>query len=417
MSKKKIILIVICVVLLLILVPIIVLGINLLIKYNNTSYEYIPPVERESEYVMPDYPEIIIDTDGVWQEGIDLTEETESSTESMEETEEPEEITTETSAPETETTPPETSAPETETYKPAETIAPVVNANTNTTYTPPSNPNASFSNSSNAVSVYGSVPIYKVDQKDPDIKNILVMGTDTRDVTSDRGRSDSMIVVSYNSKTGSVKLTSLLRDSLVPIEGHDWNRINTAYFYGGVGLAINTVNQLFNLDIQEFVVVDFNGVKDFINYVGGVDITLTAEEAELYSTEYKKEIPAGLYHMDGAFALRHMRNRTIGTDFGRTQRQRDVIVAMMNQIMNQKSATEIYDIFNYSFNLIKTNISATDLVSLGASVLTNSSQLNIETQNVPYTDAYQFGWYGKMAILYFDIADAAARINDFIYGK
>jgi anionic cell wall polymer biosynthesis LytR-Cps2A-Psr (LCP) family protein len=75
------------------------------------------------------------------------------------------------------------------------------------------------------------------------------MGTDSRDVTLDRGRSDAMIVVSYNSKTGSVKLTSLLRDSLVPIEGVGWNRINTAYFFGGVGLAVNTVNQLYNLDI------------------------------------------------------------------------------------------------------------------------------------------------------------------------
>lgn len=414
MKKRKIILIAVCVVLLLILVPIIVVGASLLIKYNNTSYEYVPPVERESEYVMPDYPEIIIDTDGIWQEGVDLPDESETESESAE-TEEPEEITTDTEAPESETAPPETKAPETTAppaTEPPETLAPVVNT---PTYTQPSNPNASFSNS-NAVSVYGKVPIYKVDQKDPDVKNILVMGTDTRDVTTDRGRSDTMIIVSYNSKTGSIKLTSLLRDALVPIEGYDWNRINTAYFFGGVGLAINTVNQLFNLDIQEFVVVDFNGVKDFINYVGGVDIVLTEEEAALYSEENGKEIPAGLYHMSGSLALRHMRNRTIGSDFGRTQRQRDTIVAIMNQIMNNKSATEIYDIFDYSFDLVKTNISATDLISLATSVLTKSSQLNVETQNVPYTDSYRNGWYGKMAILYFDIADAATRINDFIYG-
>ena len=65
-----------------------------------------------------------------------------------------------------------------------------------------------------------------------------------------------MIIASYNSKKGTLKLTSLLRDSLVPIEGVGWNRLNTAYFYGGVGLSINTINQLYGLDIQQFLVVE-----------------------------------------------------------------------------------------------------------------------------------------------------------------
>lgn len=91
--------------------------------------------------------------------------------------------------------------------------------------------------------------------------NILVLGTDSRNVTLDRGRSDTMIVVSYNKKEGTIKMVSLLRDALIPIEGYGWNRINTAYFFGGVGLAVNTVNQLFGLDIQSFVVVDINGAE------------------------------------------------------------------------------------------------------------------------------------------------------------
>lgn len=432
MSKK--LLIIIGIVLLALIIAVIAFACSMLINFHKTSYEYEPPVERENEYIIPDYPEIIIDTDGSWQEGVDETipETIEtnisaegSESDSLDPVESEEAIETEAET-KVETKAETKKAAETEkaaetVYKPAETLAPVINVNNTpqdtTAYTQPLNTDASFANSANAVSVYGKVPIYKVKQKDPDIINILVMGTDSRDVTADRGRSDTMIIVSYNTKTGSVKLTSLLRDSLVPIEGHDWNRINTAYFFGGVGLAINTVNQLYNLDIQNFIVIDLNGALDFIDYIGGVDITFTEEEAKLYSAYTGKEISAGLNHVDSDLALSHMRNRAIGNDFGRTQRQRDTITAVINQVITQKSVTEIYDIVNYTFSLIKTNISATDLVSLAASVLANASNLQIESQNVPYSDAYQFAWYNGMAIISYNISDAASRIDKFIYGN
>ncbi|MBQ7923004.1 MAG: LCP family protein [Clostridia bacterium] len=409
-SIKRIILTVILVLILAVVIAVAALAITLLVRYQKNSYIYQPPVERESEFIMPDYPEVVIDTEGKWQEGVD---ETEAATE-------PE---TETDAPETE--PPETepAGPETETvddittvYVPPETVAPVVNPTPSApVYVQPSNPDASFANSPNAVSVYGKVPIYKVQQKDPDVKNILVLGTDSRDITSDRGRSDTMIIVSYNEKTGSVKLTSLLRDSLVPIEGHGWNRINTAYFFGGVGLAINTVNQLYDLDIQNFVVIDLNGAEDFVDYIGGVDVYLTQAEADLYHLYTGRDLVAGVNHLDSQVAMNHMRNREIGNDFERTRRQRDTITAIINQILKNKSATEIYDIVDHSFTLIKTNISATDLVGLTTSVLGNASALTVESQNVPYSDAYQFGWYNGMSIITFDIAEAASRINAFIY--
>ncbi|MBE6569643.1 MAG: LytR family transcriptional regulator [Ruminococcaceae bacterium] len=414
-SAKRIILTAILVLLLAVLAAAAVLILSLVVRYQQNSYTYQPPVERESEYIMPAYPDVVIDTEGKWQEGVDETEaETDVETE----------VETETAAPETEPAETETEAPETETafetveisYDPPETIASVVNPTPSAPVNVPEpNRDASFANSPNAVSVYGKTPIYKVTQKDPDVKNILVMGTDTRDVTMDRGRSDTMIIVSYNAKTGSVKLTSLLRDSLVPIEGHGWNRINTAYFFGGVGLAINTVNQLYGMDIQEFVVIDLNGANNFIDYIGGVDVYLTKEEAELYSLYTGKTIAPGMNHLDSNLAMTHMRNRTIGNDFGRTQRQRDTIMAMIQQILTNKTAAEIYDIVDYSFSLIKTNISATDLVGLATSVVGNASKLTVESQNVPYTDAYQFGWYNGMAIISFDIGEAAARINEFIY--
>lgn len=431
-------------------------------QYKKTSYEYVEVVEREDEYVMEDYPEVIIDTSGMWQEGVDLAEETE-----MIETEPESEPLPETeAAPETDSAPetqPETQAvpvPETEEdketeispetaaeevsvpvtepavkeeqvktpetaiettaetkaekqtaaqSKPAETKAPT------TAQRPKPNYNASFSNSENAVSVYGSTPIYKKDQKDADIINILLMGTDSNDITADRGRSDTMLVLSYNKKEGTVKLISFLRDSLVPIEGYDWNRLNTAYFFGGAGLAINTINQLFDLDIQDFVIIDFNGVKDFIDYIGGVDITLTEEEAALYSKYTGREIKAGPNHLDAELTLIHTRNRTIGTDFGRTQRQRDTIMAIMTQMLNEKSIVEITETVEYAFSLVKTNISVKSMLSLAASVIGHASSLTVESANIPYSDSYQFAWYNKMAIISFDIKETAKKLNAFIY--
>lgn len=464
----KIILLVVGLILLTAVIVVLTAGASLLMKYSKNSYEYVPPVERESEFVMPDYPEVVIDPNAEWMEDDVTFEETIPAIETEPgaiETTLPE---TETApAPETETEPaeiePETEAPretddgsvkenvpnfdpavtdretvketqkemvkETRPYVPPETLPQIVNPTPETkapeTAAPETQPaetivydrNASFANSANAVSVYGKTPIYKVNQKNSDIVNVLVMGTDSRDVTLDRGRSDTMIVVSYNAKTGEVKLTSLLRDSLIYIEGVGWNRINTAYFYGGVGLAINTVNQLYNLDIQQFIVIDFNGVKNFFDYIGGVELTFSQEEIDLYNLYWGTSLEAGTHQCTSRMIMSHMQNRTIGSDFERTRRQRDVITAVVRKILGEKSAAEIYDIVDYAFGLIKTNIPATDLVSYAASVLGNASKLSIQTQNVPYTDAYQYARYNGMSIITYDIADAARRINEFIYGK
>lgn len=282
------------------------------------------------------------------------------------------------------------------------------------------NRNASFGRNENAKSVYGKTPIYKVAKKDPNIENILVIGTDSRDVTRERGRSDAMIVVSYNKKTGAVKMVSILRDSLVPIEGRGWNRINAAYSFDGIGLAVNTVNQLFDLDIQRFVVIDFNGVTDFIDKVGGITISLTQKEVD-YMTNYSNghvQYNVGPNKFNGDRALVYMRIRKIDSDFKRTERQRKVIETVAEKIIKEKSLSEIYELTDFAFGLIKTNISLTELTSMVTSVATNamSSGLNMESQHIPYSDAYTYKYYNGMAIVSFNIDDAARRVNKFIYG-
>ena len=425
--KKQIILWILLILLFLAVAFVVVPIATLYVQYHNISYAPSTLVERSDTYVIPDYPDLtpgsegitdLFDDPDVSEEGtgeipveIDTVEETPeiSDTEPIttDAETEPEISDTEPISTETEA---ETTAFVEETTNAPETLPAVIEPPATTP--PQTNSNHSFANSTKVISVYGKTPIYKVEKKNDDIMNILVLGTDSRDVERDRGRSDTMIVVSYNKKTGEIKMVSLLRDMLVPIEGYDWNRINTAYYFDGVGLAINTVNQLFGLDIQHFVVVDFNGAKDFIDYIGGIELTLSKSEANIIGVPYSSEP----IHLDGHAALAHMQNRTSDNDFGRTERQRDVIVAVFNKIIRKNSLTEILNITQYAMGLVKTNIPASTLTSLATSIVGNAGNISIKSQSLPYRDAFKYAWYKNKAILSFDIASTSKRVLEFLYG-
>lgn len=383
-SKKKAV-ITLCLIIPIIVLAGVVLGtvMPLVISYQKNAYEKAEIVERSEEYVMPEkesqpaeWEDVTISEDEL---GKDYTE-------------------------------PETLAKDVNNTG--------SNSGGNSSSGSKYNYANSFARNANAISVYGKTPIYKVEKKDPDVENILILGTDSRDVTKERGRSDAIIIVSYNRKTGSVKMISVLRDSLVPIEGHRWNRINAAYSFDGVGLAINTINQIFDLDIQRFAVVDFNGVKDFINEIDGIDVTLTQAEADHYNKNgfMRKEVSAGVCHMDGHMALTYMRTRKLDSDFKRTDRQRKVIELVARKIIEEKSIPEMYDLADFAFKLVKTNIPISDIMGVIPSIVRNGSALNMQSQHVPYSDSYVYKYYNGMAIVSFDIDEAAARINEFIYG-
>ncbi|MBO5859949.1 MAG: LCP family protein [Clostridia bacterium] len=379
-SKKKL------VILLCLLIPfVLVIGtlagvfLPIIISYNKNAYQEVDIVERSDEYVMPEqdsqpaeWADVTLSDDEV---GRDLTA----------------------------------------------TLPNDINQGGNSGEKADDGRNASLANTPNAISVYGRTPIYKVAKKDPNIENILVIGTDTRYVTKERGRSDAMIIVSYNRKTGSIKMTSILRDSLVPIEGHGWNRINAAYSFDGVGLAINTVNEIFDLDIQRFVVVDFYAVTHFIDKVGGLNINLTKKEAEYLwnKTDGKGyQYHEGENFMNGDRCLEYMRIRKIDSDFYRSGRQRKVIELLANKIIKEKNIAEIYELTEFGFSLVKTNIPFGELSSVVGSVATKAAgrSISIDSQTVPYPDASVNKYYNGMAIKSFDIDDAARRINKFIYG-
>lgn len=266
--------------------------------------------------------------------------------------------------------------------------------------------------------------IYKVDKKDPDIENILILGTDSRNVQKERGRSDSIIVASFNKRTKQVKLVSYLRDTYIPIEGHGWNRINAAYAVGGVALCVNTINDLFGLDIQKFVIVNFSGASTFVDACGGVDMALTQKEIN-YLLNLKDEFPQnsdGTYHLDGKVALDYMRMRKIDSDFGRTERQRKTMMAIYSQAMARKDVTQMYNLVREGFNLVKTNLKLSEMLDLAQSVISMGSELNIGSESIPPRSTKKLMWSNRYidrkSVLWIEnLDDAKKYVVAMIYGN
>lgn len=176
--------------------------------------------------------------------------------------------------------------------------------------------------------------------------NILLIGNDSREDGED-GRSDAMILVSVSSKTGKILFTSLLRDIYVSIPGHDDNRLNAAYSIGGPELLMQTVEENFDIPVNRYVLVNFDAFAGVVDAVGGVDLDLTNDEVKWVNaylneynllhgqdikTGYLDENASGNLHLNGPQALAYTRNRKIGTDFGRTERQRKVINAVIEEL-------------------------------------------------------------------------------------
>lgn len=207
-----------------------------------------------------------------------------------------------------------------------------------------------------------------------EIVNIALFGVDRRN-ENDRGRSDAMIIATLDLKHKKVKLTSLMRDLYVPVDGHGYTKLNHAYAYGGAELAIKTINQNFGTNIRNYVTVDFFALEAVIDAIGGVEIDVKPNEVK-YVNEYMKEtaqlqnkemIPltaSGKQTLNGMQAVSYARIRAVGNgDFERTERQRLVLSAMLDKVKS-KGATAIPKLLFEVTPHIETSLSRGDILPL-----------------------------------------------------
>lgn len=271
--------------------------------------------------------------------------------------------------------------------------------------------------------------------KDERIINIALFGLDTRSPDSFDGRSDAIMILSINAGTSEIKLISVMRDSLVPIEKNgntSYNKINSAYASGGPELAIKTLNTIFDLDISEYVSVNFFKLADIIDLVGGIEATLT--DSEIYyvnasvgeicgvlglNVEEYKVSSSGTQHLNGIQATAYARIRYTanieGTtnDYGRTDRQRYVMEQLLNKVMAMEK-TQYIKLIKPILSSCETSLTYGEVFDVAVNVL--ASKPTFEDARVPQQDFLMPSPNaGVGSVVYYDLNFAAKLIHAFIY--
>ncbi len=209
---------------------------------------------------------------------------------------------------------------------------------------------------------------------------IALFGGDSREGQLEAGtHADTIMVASIDDKTKEVKLVSVYRDLVVKRPDGELGKANSAYFIGGPKEAINMLNQNFDLDIEDYVTVDFMALADVVDLLGGIEIDVTDTEAEEVNNyigetaqvvgKKAKKMKGGLQTLDGVQAVTYARIRkNVGGDYARTERQRLVIQKLVKKVKATDLAT-LNEIIDTVFSKVSTSFSLKELVSLASGVL------------------------------------------------
>ncbi|MDV3427842.1 MAG: LCP family protein, partial [Bacillota bacterium] len=251
-------------------------------------------------------------------------------------------------------------------------------------------------------------------------------GVDSRESGMDKGsRSDSIMILSIDKEHNKLKLTSLMRDLYVSVDGHGKTKITHAYAYGGPQLAVKTINENFGMNIKDYATVDFFGLEKIINSVGGVPINV--EKAEIpvmnsYINEtsgIEKVTPpyitkAGLQNLNGIQAVAYSRIRYVGNaDYERTERQRKVLEQVIKKVTNG-GITKLPSLINTMLPFVETSMSKTDILATGTTVLTKKITA-LQQFRLPEDGLGQGQTINKVYYLVADLNVAKAHLYKFIY--
>ena len=248
--------------------------------------------------------------------------------------------------------------------------------------------------------------------KNPDVINILLVGQDRRE-GEPRQRSDVMMLCTFNTAKNTITMTSFLRDSYVYIPGYGNRKLNSAYQLGGFGKLNETMAVNFGVHVDANIEVDFVGFAKVIDLLGGVEINLTSKEAAYMNDSRHFEgggswnLKSGVNRLTGAQALAYSRIRNVETgsgtknDFGRTERQRAVISALINAYKNQ-SLTNMLGLVDDILPLVTTNMTDAEILGYVVELFPMLSGATITTQAIPakgmYSDKYVSG-IGSVLVL------------------
>ena len=266
-------------------------------------------------------------------------------------------------------------------------------------------------------------------KSDNDVLNIMLFGADKKADGEAYGRSDSMILLSINSKTNDLVMTSFLRDLWVEIPGYFPHRLNTSFALGGAELAIDTIEYNFGVDIDRYAIVDFDSFTNIIDTLGGIDLELTDEEIDYINwqcwknkqvqTRHEITAKAGVVHLNGRQALWYSRDRdSAGSDWDRTNRQRIVLNTIMKD-MKKSNLAQIMSIIYQVGPMIETDLDKGEIVYLAQNAL-NYLNYDVTALSVPDLSGGNFDCPkidGMDVVTIIDWDAERARIQMAIFGS
>ncbi len=248
----------------------------------------------------------------------------------------------------------------------------------------------------------------------PLVSNILLLGVDGKAESS--SRSDSMILVSVDLAHMKIKLTSFLRDSWVEIPSKGKKaKLNSACSSGGPQLVVDTIEYNFGVDIDHYIMVDFDMFTQIIDSLGGVTVEVTKKEADFINKTTRQTVESGeSVTLNGDEALVYCRIRKLDSDYMRTFRQRKVISALINQA-KKAGISALIDTLNNVFPLIQTDMSALEITGLAYKAGVGILTFEIEQNRVPIDEHMKVGTKNGQWVEIVDIDAASEYLQDYIY--
>ncbi|MCI5738338.1 MAG: LCP family protein [Ruminococcus sp.] len=258
------------------------------------------------------------------------------------------------------------------------------------------------------------------------VKNILLIGVDAREgEEAEKTRSDTMMLVTIDTRNKQIKLTSFLRDMYLEIPGYREDKLNAAQSHGGTQLLVDTLEYNFKVDIDNYMLVSFDMFTAIVDELGGVNVEITDKEAKYINSKdhmsrddgfaFPEELSGGMQHFTGAQALWYSRIRYLDSDFMRTQRQRKVITAIVKEAVGQ-SPFALLDMVEKVMPMVKTDLTEDEMMDLGLHALTYL-KYDIVQMQVPLSDAYKSATRRGQSVLLPDMDKNRTAFKQFVFEK
>ena len=219
--------------------------------------------------------------------------------------------------------------------------------------------------------------------------NILLIGQDET-VSGVRARSDSMILVTCNTSAKTITFTSFMRDSYVQIPGYSPNKLNHSYQYGGAPLLCETLNANFGVEIDGAVEINFASFKSIIDMLGGVEISLTEAEAKYMNHSTQWGLTTGINRLTGEQALVYARLREIDSDYQRSERQRTVLMALVNAYKD-RPPLEMLDLLDDILPYLSTDMTNNQMWDYASKVVWILADARYTSQRLPADGTFSQG--------------------------